>query len=154
MNATGLSMTDLAFLSFRLPKAERDRLKALAHRRNESVQDLMRRAAAQLLANEDREPPRLADILRQLRERKTELQQKGIEKLWIFGSVARGDATPQSDVDLVAEFRREPMLSLTRVLSIGGEIEDFLGSPVQLAQWSWLPPKVRETAERDAVPVF
>ena len=147
-------MSDLAFLSFRLPKTERDRLKLLAHRRNESVQDLMRRAAERLLAEEGREPPRLVDILRQLRERKDELQRKGLEKLWIFGSVARGDATPQSDVDLIAEFRREPMLSLTRILSIGGEIEDFLEVPVQLAEWNWLPPKVRETAERDAVPVF
>ena len=147
-------MTDLAFLSFRLPKAERDRLKALAHRRNESVQDLMRRAATRLLSEEDRDPPRLTEVMRQLRERKADLQRKGIEKLWVFGSVARGDATLKSDVDLIAEFRREPMLSLTRILSIGGEIEDFLGSPVQLAEWSWLPPKIRETAERDAVPVF
>jgi len=148
------AMSDLAFLSFRLPKTERDRLKALAHRRNESVQDLMRRAAERLLAEEDREPPRLAEVLRQLLERKMELQRKGIEKLWVFGSVARGDATPESDVDLIAQFRHEPMLSLTRVLSLEGEIEDFLGFPTQLAEWHRLPPKVRETAERDAVPVY
>jgi predicted nucleotidyltransferase len=147
-------VSQLAFLSFRLPKEERDRLKRLASRRNETVQDLMRRAAARLLAEDDREPPKLADVLRRLRETKAEWQQKGIEKLWIFGSVARGDANVDSDVDLIAEFRKEPMISLTRVCSLEGEISDLLGRPVQLAQWRVLPDRVRETAERDAIPVF
>lgn len=147
-------MGDLAFLSFRLPREERDRLKKLASRRNETVQDLMRRAAERLLAEEDREPPQLGEILRRLRETKAEWQQKGIEKLWVFGSVARGDARIDSDVDLIAEFRKEPVISLTRVFSLEGEISDLLGFPVQLAQWRTLPQRIRETAERDAVPVF
>lgn len=147
-------MSDLAFLSFRLPKKERDRLKALAHRRNESVQDLMRRAAERLLAEEDREPPRLAEVMRQLRERKEELQQKGIEKLWIFGSVARGDARVDSDVDLIAEFRKEPEISLIRMGSLGAELEDLLGRPVDLAEWRTLRPHIRQNAERDAISVF
>jgi hypothetical protein len=147
-------MDNLAFLSFRLPKTERDRLKALAHRRNESVQDLMRRAAERLLAEEDREPPRLAEVMRQLRERKEELQRKGIEKLWIFGSVARGDATLDSDVDLLAELRDEPMVSLTQVANLQAELSDSLGARVDLGEWRALRPRIRSQAERDAVPVF
>jgi predicted nucleotidyltransferase len=147
-------MADLAFLSFRLPKEERDRLKRLASRRNETVQDLMRRAAERLLAEEDRQPPQLVDILRRLRDTQAEWKEKGIEKLWIFGSVARGEAGIDSDVDLIAEFRKEPVISLTRVFSLESEISDLLGFPVQLAEWRTLPPPIRETAERDVVSVF
>jgi predicted nucleotidyltransferase len=147
-------MADLAFLSFRLPKEERDRLKRLASRRNETIRDLMRRAAERLLAEEDREPPQRAEILRRLRDTRSEWQEKGIEKLWVFGSVARGDANVDSDVDLIAKFRKEPVISLTRVFSLEGEISDLLGFPVQLAEWRTLPPRIRETAERDVVAVF
>lgn len=147
-------MSDLAFLSFRLPKEERDRLKRLASRRNETVQDLMRRAAARLLAEEDREPPRLAEVLRRLRDTRSEWQAKGIEKLWVFGSVARGDARVDSDVDLIAEFRKEPEISLIRMGSLGAELEDLLGRTVDLAEWLTLRPHIRQNAERDAISVF
>src|SRR3954471_4199449 len=100
-------MTDLAYLSFRLSKDDRDRLKAVAQERRESVQALMRQMVGRLLADHERSSPDLADVLRRLRAHAPDLHRRGVEHLWVFGSVARGEATRDSDVDLVVAFAPE-----------------------------------------------
>ena len=100
-------MADLAYLSFRLSKEERARLMALAQQRNETVQELMRQVVGRLLAEHERRPPELADVLRRLRAHALDLQKRGVEHLWVFGSVARGEAARDSDIDLVVAFAPE-----------------------------------------------
>jgi predicted nucleotidyltransferase len=51
-------------------------------------------------------------IIAKLREYERELQASGIMRLSLFGSVARDEASPQSDVDLMAELDRDKKLSL------------------------------------------
>lgn len=48
----------------------------------------------------------------------------------LFGSVARGDESPTSDVDLLVEF--EPGSSLFDLLHISEELEALLGVPVDV----------------------
>jgi len=48
----------------------------------------------------------------------------------IFGSVARGDETPESDIDLLVEF--EPGASLLDLARIKLDIEDFIGRTVDV----------------------
>jgi len=49
---------------------------------------------------------------REIKEHAPELNAAGIVHLGVHGSVARGDATPSSDVDLIAEFDQAKRLSL------------------------------------------
>jgi predicted nucleotidyltransferase len=147
-------MADQAYLSFRLPAAERDRIKAAAAQRGESVQDLMGRLVGRFLDQEDRRSPSLSDVLRRLRDRKDEWRRRGVAKLWVFGSVVRGDARPDSDVDVVVEFDPAARVTLTGFARLRQDLEDTLGLPVDLAEWRTLKPRVRETAEHDAVAVF
>jgi len=56
-------------------------------------------------------------------------RQHGITRLEIFGSVARGDATPGSDVDLIATFPEHPGLA---IVTIEEECGKLLGVPVHL----------------------
>lgn len=147
-------MADQAYLSFRLPAAERDRIKAVAARRGESVQDLMGRLVGRFLEQEDRRPPSLPDVLRRLRERKEEWRRRGVAKLWVFGSIVRGEAGPDSDVDVVVEFDPTAGVTLTGFARLRQDLQDALGLPVDLAEWRTLKPRVRETAEHDAVAVF
>ncbi len=53
----------------------------------------------------------------------------GITRLDIFGSVARGEATPGSDVDLIASFPEHPGLA---IVTIEEECAKLLGVPVHL----------------------
>ena len=78
------------YLSVRVPKGVRNRLKAVAAQRGERLQDLVRGLVEQFLAEIERRPPALADVLRQLRSIQGALKSRGVASLWVFGSVARG----------------------------------------------------------------
>jgi len=149
-----IAMSEQAFLSFRLPVEERNRLKAIAARKGESVQDLMGRLVEAFLKQEDRRPPLLSNVLKQLRKRKQDLQHRGVRRLWVFGSVVHGEARPDSDVDLVAEFDPQARISLTGFAHLRRDLSEMLGTPVDLAEWRMLRPHIREAAEHDAVLAF
>jgi len=64
---------------------------------------------------------------------------EGIAAAYLFGSVARGTARPESDVDVGVLYSGEPPQGLDR-FRIEGEIEDFLGLPVQVVTLDTAPP--------------
>jgi predicted nucleotidyltransferase len=144
----------MAFLSFRLPVETRDRVKAAAARRGQSVQELLGGLVDDLLRVEGREPPSLSDVLRRLRRENAQLRQQGVAKLWLFGSIVRGEARAGSDIDIIAEFDPAARVSLTAVARLRQDLAEILGMPVDLAEWRTLRPAVRRTAEQDAVLVF
>ena len=75
----------------------------------------------------------------------------GLENVRVFGSVARGDDTPASDLDLVADFPEDYTAEL-----LGGAIEDLsaaLGRRVDLLNAAVLKPRVRANVERESVPL-
>lgn len=70
------------------------------------------------------------EILELLRMYKVQTAPKyGLKRLGIFGSVARGEQTEQSDVDICYEGEVPSLLTLERIKS---ELEYLLGSPVDL----------------------
>jgi predicted nucleotidyltransferase len=147
-------MGDMAYLSVRVPEDVRNRLKAVASRRGEKLQDLVDGLIERFLDEAERRPPELADVLHRLRSREEPLRAKGIESLWVFGSVARGDARPDSDVDLAVELRTGAEPSLFAITHIKEEIAQALGRPVDLGERSAMKLKVAGAAERDMVRVF
>ena len=75
----------------------------------------------------------------------------GVESLRLFGSVAREDASINSDVDLLVRFRETPTFSGTMKLRI--YLEDLLGAKVDLVTEAGLREAVRPFVERDAIRV-
>lgn len=73
----------------------------------------------------------------------------GIQNLRVFGSVARGEDRPDSDVDLLADL--PPGLSLFGLGRAEADLEAILGARVELIPAADLKPGVRERAERDQV---
>lgn len=142
------------FLSVRVPPEVRNRIKAIAAARGETVQDLVGSLVDHFLAEQDHRPLALPAILARLRGREAELRRRGVAGLWVFGSVARGDARPDSDIDLIVQFAPEARISLTGLAGLRADIADRLGTPVDLAEWDVLKPPVRAQAEREAVRVF
>ena len=65
-----------------------------------------------------------------------------IQSLAVFGSVARGEAGPESDVDLLVEFT-DPV-GLFHFLAVKESLEAILGCPVDLATPAALKPQLRE----------
>ena len=75
----------------------------------------------------------------------------GLRKLSVFGSVARGEAVPGSDVDLLVEFEGTP--DVNRNMELEFCIEDLLGRKVVLARPESLRPRLRPGIEQEAVAV-
>ena len=143
-----------AFVSSRLPVALRDRLKAFAVARGQSVQDVVERAVTHLLDQEARQPPTVSAVLRKLRDAKPALRQQGVSGVWVFGSVARGDVHPDSDVDLALEFDPGRQPTLFTLAHLQNLIEEQLGTKVDLGLRRDLRPHVAPAFERDAVRAF
>jgi predicted nucleotidyltransferase len=69
----------------------------------------------------------------------------------VFGSVARGEDRPDSDVDLLADFPAG--LSLFGLSRLEADLEAILGTRVDLIPAADLKPDVRERAEADLIPL-
>ena len=71
-----------------------------------------------------------------------------ILKAWIFGSYARGEETPLSDIDVLVEYEPEG-ISLLKHAAIICDLEKLLDKPVDLVQMKLLRPNVRERVIED-----
>jgi predicted nucleotidyltransferase len=96
----------------------------------------------------------LQAVIATLRSRQDELKARGIEHMWIFGSVARGEETPSSDVDIVVEISPDSEMSLTGFARLRLDLTDILGMTADLTEWKWLTEKALPSARQDAVAVF
>ncbi|MFN4032332.1 MAG: nucleotidyltransferase family protein [Fimbriimonadales bacterium] len=87
-----------------------------------------------------------------LRQQMNELRERyAVKSLHIFGSYARADQTPTSDVDILVEFETKP--GLLKFLNLESYLSDLLGVEVQLTTIEALRPEIREQALREAVSI-
>ena len=77
-----------------------------------------------------------------------ELRSFGVRSLSLFGSIARGDARPESDVDLLVEFEEVP--GFIGYVRVRNRLEQILGRHVDLVMASGLHPRLRERVLREA----
>ena len=92
---------------------------------------------------------RLDDVLRILKEHREEIAGYGVTSLYIFGSVARGEAGPESDVDMLVEFGVP--IGLFKFVRLKDYLERLLGRRVDLAMVGALREQMREQILREAV---
>lgn len=71
----------------------------------------------------------------------------------LFGSVARGDATSDSDIDLLVDLLPDGGNELLRVAGIAEELCQLLGTRVDVVAPSLLRDEISTTAIADSVPV-
>lgn len=75
-------------------------------------------------------------------------QDQPVVKAWIFGSFARNEETPLSDVDILVEY--EPgAVGLLKHISMMCDLEKLLDRPVDLVQVQLLRPNVSERINQD-----
>ncbi|MEQ1880152.1 MAG: nucleotidyltransferase family protein [Burkholderiales bacterium] len=79
------------------------------------------------------------------------LRSFGVKSLALFGSIARGDAGPQSDVDMLVEF--DGPGTFDGYMNVKLYLEDLIGKPIDLVTRAALHPRLRPTVEREAVRV-
>ena len=69
-------------------------------------------------------------------------------RAWLFGSFARGEETPISDVDLLVQFDGDG-ISLLKHCAMINDLEEMLDRPVDLIEDGTLLPFAVESANRD-----
>ena len=77
--------------------------------------------------------------------------QFGVRSMLLFGSVARDEATPASDVDLLVEFNKP--VGYFGLFSLQDHLEKLLDSPVDLGTPESLKPRLRERIMGEAIRV-
>lgn len=93
-------------------------------------------------------------IIAKLRETAPALRAEGVTKLAIFGSRARGDATDDSDLDVLIDVDPDANFSLLNLSGVGLIVEDVTGLKTQVAMRRSLEPRMAERIADDVIVVF
>lgn len=79
-------------------------------------------------------------------------RQNNVAKIGVFGSMARGDATPQSDIDLLVYFSKRT--SLLALVALERQLSTALGRKVDLLTEAALSPYLRERIKREVQIIY
>ena len=95
---------------------------------------------------------RRQEVLDLLREHREELRERfGVSSLALFGSHARDEARPDSDVDLLVEFERP--VNFLGYMGLIQHLEELFGTRVDLASAAELRPRIGPYVERELIRV-
>lgn len=70
-------------------------------------------------------------------------------KAWLFGSFARGEEKPWSDMDILVQYDRTQPIGLLKIAGMQLDLEDLLGLEVDLVEEGTLRPWAVESVNND-----
>jgi uncharacterized protein len=95
-------------------------------------------------------PPQLEEVISVLRPELESLRRQfAVDRLSIFGSVARGQARPDSDIDISVRFRSAE--DFDRYMDLKLRLEELLGLRVDLVSEDAIRREFKEFVDREAV---
>jgi predicted nucleotidyltransferase len=92
------------------------------------------------------------EVKKILSSHKQELLGRGVRTLFLFGSVAREEATPKSDIDILIDF--DPRKGLFNFMGLKNYLEELLKHEVDLVTKAALHPALRKKILHEAKHVF
>jgi putative addiction module CopG family antidote len=126
-----------------------------------NASELIREALRLLVAREGtpvgrttREPVSKDEVLSMLAALEKPLREHGLSSLALFGSVVRGTARADSDIDVLIDVAPEARFSLVDLVSVKDFLEERLGRKVDVVTKEGLDPVIRDRVFREAKAVF
>jgi putative addiction module CopG family antidote len=126
-----------------------------------NASELIREALRLLVAREGtpvgrttREPMSKDEVLAKLAALEKPLREHGLSSLALFGSVVRGAARADSDIDVLIDVAPGARFSLIDLVSVKDFLEDRLGRKVDVVTKEGLDPVIRDRVFREAEAVF
>ena len=93
--------------------------------------------------------PTRDEILEALASQRALFERYGVSSVSLFGSVARGESTEESDIDLLVEFSRP--IGLFQFVELKRDLEEILGRSVDLVTPKALKPQLRDQILKEAI---
>jgi uncharacterized protein len=94
-----------------------------------------------------------ADLIATLRSQAPDIRALGATSLYLFGSVARGEAKETSDIDLFIDYDPD-RFSFVELIRLRERLSHMLGRPADLTTREGLHPLLRPDIEAEAIKVF
>jgi predicted nucleotidyltransferase len=94
------------------------------------------------------------EIIATIRGNERAIRAQGVRKLWLFGSRARGDHRPDSDIDVLLDVPAEASFTFHNLVGVQHIIEDATGLTAQASMKDSLRPRVAERIVDDLIEVF
>ncbi|CAN5179472.1 nucleotidyltransferase family protein [soil metagenome] len=96
------------------------------------------------------------EAIGRIRAHEQEMRAAGMDALYLFGSTARGEAGPQSDVDLACDITNARKIGLFEFIAMQQRLEELLGTRVDLVERKAMGarPRVAVAMHHDSVQVF
>jgi predicted nucleotidyltransferase len=95
------------------------------------------------------------DVLQVLRDHEAELREQGVIHAALFGSLARGEAGPKSDIDIMVEFDPDAPITMWSYVGVIRYVQGLFGlQRTDVVNRLGLNKYIRPNAERDAVHAF
>jgi uncharacterized protein len=94
------------------------------------------------------------EILDRLRENERALRERGVTHAALFGSIARGEQRPDSDIDIMVDLDPEIVVTIFDYAGLKDYIASMFDTPVDVVSREGLKPLVRPRATGDAIYAF
>jgi predicted nucleotidyltransferase len=94
------------------------------------------------------------DVLDTLRRNESDLQARGIRHAAVFGSVARGQNRPGSDVDIMIDIDPETRMTVFDYVGLKEHIAGLFDASVDVVRRDGLKPYLRSEVTADAIYAF
>ena len=75
-------------------------------------------------------------------------------RAWLFGSFARGEETPWSDMDILVQYDRTKPIGLLKIADIKSDLENMLGREVDIVEEGTLRPWAFESVDKDKILIY
>ncbi len=96
----------------------------------------------------------LEETIQILKAHESQLRDYGVSHLAVFGSVSRGEAQKNSDIDLLVELNSNSVMGLFEYANLKLYIQSLFDAPADVANRSTLKPLLKDAILREAVYVF
>jgi predicted nucleotidyltransferase len=94
------------------------------------------------------------EVIARLRENEAALRARGVSHAALFGSLARGDNRPDSDIDIMIEFDPSARISIFNYAGLKDYIAGLFDGPIDVVSRDGLKAYVKPAATADAIYAF
>ncbi len=89
-----------------------------------------------------------------LREHRSKLEKLGVRHAGLFGSLARGEAGPDSDIDIAVDIAEGAVSDIFAYAGLKRQVAELFAGDVDVVDRAALKPGIRESVEADIVYAF